>query len=110
MLDNQLRYLAAVLEKFRDWSWDPLVYTQLAGQALYSLLARDFAPLPARLRSLTTRLEAYPACSSRLAPISIPHECRPFMPKRLCGRTRACSVSSTNWSCRTSASWSPPSE
>ena len=42
MLDNQLRTCGVVLEKFRDWSWDPLVYTQLAGQALYSLLARDF--------------------------------------------------------------------
>jgi uncharacterized protein (DUF885 family) len=60
MLDNQLRYAAWSLEKFRDWSWDPLVYTQLAGQALYGLLARDFAPLPARLRSLTTRLESMP--------------------------------------------------
>ena len=44
MLENQLRYAAWSEEKFRDWSWDPLVYTQLTGQALYDLLARDFAP------------------------------------------------------------------
>ena len=33
MLDNQLRYSIWSEEKFRDWSWDPLVYTQLAGQS-----------------------------------------------------------------------------
>ena len=39
MLDNQLRYSVWTTEVYRDWSWDPLVYTQLAGQALYGLLA-----------------------------------------------------------------------
>src|SRR5512137_1743409 len=60
MLDNQLRYSVWTAELYRDWSWDPLVYTQLAGQALYGLLACDFAPLPERLRSLTSRLEKLP--------------------------------------------------
>lgn len=60
MLENQLRYAVWSEAKYRDWSWDPLVYTQLAGQALYGLLARDFAPLPERLRSLTARLERLP--------------------------------------------------
>jgi uncharacterized protein (DUF885 family) len=60
VLDNQLRYAIWTEQQFRDWSWDPLVYTQLAGQALYGLLARDFAPLPDRLRSLTARLEKLP--------------------------------------------------
>jgi uncharacterized protein (DUF885 family) len=61
MLENQLRYAVWSEEKFRDWSWDPTVYTQLAGQSLYGLLAREFAPLPQRLRSLTSRLEKLPA-------------------------------------------------
>ena len=60
VLENQLRYAIWTEQQFRDWSWDPLVYTQLAGQALYGLLARDFAPLPERLRSLTARLEKLP--------------------------------------------------
>ena len=60
MLENQLRYSVWSEEKFRDWSWDPLSYTQLAGQALYGLLARDYAPLPERLRSVTSRLEKLP--------------------------------------------------
>jgi uncharacterized protein (DUF885 family) len=59
-LDNELRYAIWTEQQFRDWSWDPLVYTRLAGQALYGLLARDFAPLPDRLRSLTARLEKLP--------------------------------------------------
>ena len=60
MLENQLRYAIWSERRYRDWSWDPLVYTQLAGQALYGLLARDFAPWPARLRSVTSRLERLP--------------------------------------------------
>jgi uncharacterized protein (DUF885 family) len=76
MLDNQLRYAAWSEEKYRDWSWDPLVYTQLSGQALYGLLARDFAPLPARLRSLTGRLEQLPRlleqARANLVPARVP--------------------------------------
>jgi uncharacterized protein (DUF885 family) len=60
VLENQLRYSIWTEETYRDWSWDPLVYTQLAGQALYGLLARDYAPLPERLRSVTGRLEKLP--------------------------------------------------
>jgi uncharacterized protein (DUF885 family) len=60
VLDNQLRYAIWTEQRYSDWSWDPLVYTQLSGQALYGLLARDYAPLPDRLRSLTSRLEKLP--------------------------------------------------
>jgi uncharacterized protein (DUF885 family) len=60
LLDNQLRYAVWSEVTFRDWSWDPLLYTQLTGQALYGLLARDFAPLPDRLRAVTSRLEKLP--------------------------------------------------
>ena len=60
VLDNQLRYSVWSVEKYRDWSWDPLIYTGVAGDALYSLLARDYAPLPQRLRAVTLRLEALP--------------------------------------------------
>jgi uncharacterized protein (DUF885 family) len=60
MLENQLRYVIWSDQAYRDWSWDPLVYTQLSGQAVYGLLAREFAPLPERLRSVTARLEKLP--------------------------------------------------
>ncbi|MDH4290963.1 MAG: DUF885 domain-containing protein, partial [Aquincola sp.] len=76
MLDNQLRYAIWSEETFRDWSWDPLVYTQLTGQALYGLLAREFAPLPDRLRSLTSRLEQLPRlleqARANLVPARVP--------------------------------------
>jgi uncharacterized protein (DUF885 family) len=60
ILENQLRYAIWSEESFREWSWNPLLYTQLAGQALYGLLAREFAPLPDRLRAVTLRLEKLP--------------------------------------------------
>ena len=76
MLDNQLRYAIWSDQTYRDWSWDPLVYTQLTGQALYGLLAREFAPLPDRLRSLTARLEQLPAlleqARANLVPARVP--------------------------------------
>jgi uncharacterized protein (DUF885 family) len=76
VLDNQLRYSIWSEEKYRDWAWDPLVYTQLTGQALYGLLARDFAPLPERLKSLTSRLEQLPRLleqtRANLVPAKVP--------------------------------------
>jgi len=76
MLENQLRHAIWSEETYRDWSWDPLVYTQLTGQALYGLLAREFAPLPDRLRSLTARLEKLPRlleqARANLVPARVP--------------------------------------
>jgi uncharacterized protein (DUF885 family) len=72
MLENQLRYSLWLEERLRDWSWDPLVYTQLGGQALYGLLARDFAPLPQRLSSLTTRLEKLPGLFEQMRANVVP--------------------------------------
>jgi len=76
MLENQLRYAIWSDQTFRDWSWDPLVYTQLTGQALYGLLAREFAPLPERLRSLAARLEKMPRlleqARANLVPARVP--------------------------------------
>jgi len=44
----------------QEWAWNPLVYTQRAGSAIYSLVARDFAPLAERLRCVAKRLEQFP--------------------------------------------------
>jgi uncharacterized protein (DUF885 family) len=46
------------LEELREHTWNPLLANP--GQALYMLLARDYAPLPERLRSLASRLAAVP--------------------------------------------------
>jgi len=48
------------LQTLQDWRWNPLVYTRTAGDALYNLLARDFAPAPERLRNLGKRLDEFP--------------------------------------------------
>lgn len=47
------------LETLRDYEWNPLTYN--VGGSIYSLIARDFAPLPTRLKSVKARLAGIPA-------------------------------------------------
>ena len=47
--------------ELREANWDPLSYVYLLGGGIFPLLARDFAPLPARLASIASRLERAPA-------------------------------------------------
>ncbi len=60
ILLNQLRSDIWNEESLQAAEWDPLLYSRLAGDALYSLMARDFAPLPQRLAAATARMEALP--------------------------------------------------
>ncbi len=60
ILANQLRYDLWTGETLQSWAWDPLIYNELAGDALYSLMAREFAPLTARLGLATARMERLP--------------------------------------------------
>lgn len=60
ILRNQLQYDIWNTETLQAWAWDPQVYGGLAGSALYGLMARDFAPLPERLKSATARMEKIP--------------------------------------------------
>ena len=48
------------LEVFAEWAWNPMVYVNTSGSAIYGLMARDFAPLPARLENAASRLEQLP--------------------------------------------------
>ncbi len=52
------RVLFATTE-LREHEWNPMLANP--GRAIYLLLARDFAPLPSRLASVTHRLAAIPA-------------------------------------------------
>ncbi len=54
MLDVRLRARLLDLEEIRPHEWDPLVANP--GNAIYLLLARDFAPLAERLRNVASRL------------------------------------------------------
>ena len=61
LLDNALRYSIWTDETLQGWAWDPQIYNEAAGGALYGLAARDFAPWKTRLKSATARMEAMPA-------------------------------------------------
>ncbi|HQW60442.1 MAG TPA: DUF885 family protein, partial [Thermomonas sp.] len=57
ILRNQLRGDIWSTETLQAWAWDPQGYNGLAGGAIYNLMAREFAPLPERLKSATARME-----------------------------------------------------
>ena len=61
ILRNQLQYDVWGSETLQGWAWDPQMYSGLAGGAIYNLMAREFAPLPDRIRSATARMEKIPA-------------------------------------------------
>lgn len=61
LLRNQLQSDIWTIEVLQDWAWDPQVYSSLAGNAIYGLMARDFAPLPHRIAAATARMEQLPA-------------------------------------------------
>jgi uncharacterized protein (DUF885 family) len=60
MLRHRLRAGLWRLEHLQEWAWDPMAYTGLAGNAVYSLMARDFAPVRQRLKDATSRLAEFP--------------------------------------------------
>lgn len=76
LLANNLRGDIWRSETLQNWAWNPLMYQGLAGGALYSLMAREFAPLPQRLESATARMERIPAllaqARAELQPARVP--------------------------------------
>lgn len=61
ILRNQLDGDIFTLDTLQSWAWDPQIYNGLAGSAIYGLMAREFAPMPQRLRAATARMEKIPA-------------------------------------------------
>lgn len=57
LLQHELEFERFRIESLQEWRWNPLLYTRLAGDSLYGLIARDFAPLDTRLASLASRLD-----------------------------------------------------
>ena len=76
ILRNQLQGDLFHSQTLADWQWDPQFYAGLAGSAIYSLMAREFAPLPERLVSATARMEQIPlvlaAARANLDPARVP--------------------------------------
>ncbi len=60
ILRNQVRGDIWSTETLQSWAWDPQVYSGLAGGAIYNLMAREFAPMPQRLKSATARMQKIP--------------------------------------------------
>lgn len=60
LLAQQLQATIWQIERLEEWSWNPLVYTGLAGDAVYGLVAREFAPEAERLNHAAKRLEQLP--------------------------------------------------
>jgi uncharacterized protein (DUF885 family) len=58
ILANHLARLRFGIEELREHEWDPMAANP--GRAIYLLLARDFAPLAQRLRSVAHRLACLP--------------------------------------------------
>ena len=58
ILANQLELCRFVTAELREHEWNPMLANP--GRAIYLLLARDFAALPDRLRSVAERLAAVP--------------------------------------------------
>jgi uncharacterized protein (DUF885 family) len=60
LLEHDLRFTTWSIRVLKEWSWNPLGYIEIAGNSLYTLLAREFAPLETRLESTAGRLEQFP--------------------------------------------------
>lgn len=73
LLEHELESSLWSLDTLQEWAWNPLVYTRLCGGAIYSLMARDFAPLPKRLSYVADRLEQFPRLFKQIRNTLQPH-------------------------------------
>jgi uncharacterized protein (DUF885 family) len=48
------------LDELQEWAWTPLYYISIAGNSVFNLAARDFAPLDERMANAASRLEQLP--------------------------------------------------
>ncbi len=60
MLRNRIESGLWQLETLQEWAWNPRYYINISGGAIYGLVARDFAPIEARLSSAAARMEQLP--------------------------------------------------
>ncbi|MBA3765590.1 MAG: DUF885 domain-containing protein [Acidobacteria bacterium] len=58
IMRNRLEYNLFSVDVLREYEWNPLRYN--IGNAIYGLIARDFAPLKDRLRNIKERLKVVP--------------------------------------------------
>jgi uncharacterized protein (DUF885 family) len=72
LLEQQLMSDLWQIQTLEEWRWNPLIYTSLAGSSLYTLFARDFAPLNARTLNAAQRLDALPRFLAQVREVLVP--------------------------------------
>lgn len=72
LLDKELRSKLWENDTLQEWAWNPLVYVNLSGNAIYGLMARDFAPVQERLLDVAARLEQLPRFFTQLRNSLVP--------------------------------------
>jgi uncharacterized protein (DUF885 family) len=60
------------IHALEEWRWNPLLYTRLAGDALYNLMAREFAPASERFGNLGKRLDEMPRFLAQVREVLVP--------------------------------------
>ncbi len=60
VLSNRIKSALWALDTLQEWAWNPLYYIDLSGNAIYSLVAREFAATDVRLMNVAARLEQLP--------------------------------------------------
>jgi len=60
LLSADVRSRLWSLETLQEWAWNPLYFVNRAGNSIYNLVARDFAPVEDRLDNAAARLEQFP--------------------------------------------------
>ena len=81
-IDRDLLRMELAAERFaestlREDAWDPLSWVYLLGAGIFPLLAREFAPLDARLTSVAGRLDGVPAIVAAARSALVGHGQRP---------------------------------
>jgi uncharacterized protein (DUF885 family) len=61
IIDSQINAELLDLETLQTWRHNPMNYVGLPGSSIDSLMKRNFAPAPERLRAVTARLKVVPA-------------------------------------------------
>jgi uncharacterized protein (DUF885 family) len=61
ILANNVKLDILLFEDMRAFETDPMLYTNILGNSIYYLIARDFAPLDKRLDAAADRLMKFPA-------------------------------------------------
>src|SRR4029078_11207708 len=59
LLEN-LEGMRFATDDLRELEWNPMVYVYLFGSAIFTMLAREYAPITERLKALASRLRGLP--------------------------------------------------